>query len=271
MKWNRFGEEVADNDPEGIFDEAPVNAEKRPAAAAADNTAATLAAYQTQLVAEASARRAAEEELARLRTPAPATPTPEAEREFFNSPVTTTRQLIKEEIAAAVKPTNDFIAETSRANNYVALKQQMKESGKFPYLLRIEAVFDQAMRNIEPSVASMTMAYQTALGYFISNGGTLNDDAPILNEPAAPSTPAAPVTKPLPPHARPTHTPPAKASSKTQIRALNENEKTIKRHNGWSHDAQYLFWTEHVTPNEIGHITPEQEKKRIKEIFGVDI
>lgn len=273
MKWNRFGEEVEDNDPEGIYEEKPVNPEKRVPATPPNDSAAALAAYQQQLTLEASGRRAAEAEVERLKAAAATAPivtTPADERKFFDAPITTTRELIREEMAAASKPANDFIKQTTRANNFASLKQQMKDSGKFPYLAKIEQIFDQAMKDIEPNVGTMTMAYQTALGYFISNGGQLNDEA-ASNEPATSSTPAAPVTKPLPPHARSTHTPPAKPSNKIQIRTLNENEKVIKRHNGWTHDAQYLFWTEHVTPNEIGHITPEQEKKKIKEIFGIDI
>lgn len=276
MKWNRYGQEVADDDPTGIYDARPENPEALPAPAAPTGAdPAVLAAYQQQLIAESTQRaelqRQLDTERARNAT-APAAVSPEAEREFFNTPITSTRDMIRTEVAAAVAPINNFTQQFTRAQEFSKLKQQMHGSGKFPYLTKLEAIFDQAMNGVEPTVQNMTVAYQQVLGFFISNGGKLEESTPVDNTPAPTSTPAAPPVKPLPPHARPAApAAPSRNAGKTQVRALNENEKIIKRHNGYSHDAQYLFWTEHVTPSEIGHITPEIEKARIKEIFGVDI
>lgn len=280
MKWNKYGQQVEDNDPTGIYDEEPQNPEPLPTTPAPAATPvvdpAVLAAYQQQLAQEANERARLQRENEELRNQrqAPAALTPEQEREFFDKPMSNTRQMIQEEVGRAVEPINRFTQQFARQQTFNTLKQQMRDSGNFPYLTKIEQVFDAAMNGIDPTVQSMTQAYQLALGAFISQGGRLDDTDNGNGTPAPSSAPAAPVNRnrPLPPHAPPSTRPINQPKNGTQkVRALTEQEKIIKRHNGWSHDAQYLYWTEHVDPKSAGHVTPEMEKKQIKEIYGVDI
>ena len=264
MKWNAQGQEVADDDPTGIYDEKPAEV----AQPVVNDNAAVLTAYQQQLIQEAGERRRLQEENARLKAEqnrAPAQPTDE--RAFFETPLTSTRDLIRAEVQEAVRPINEFTQNMTRQQTYASLKQQMKSSGRFEYIDQLEALMDQAMTGVEPTVQNMATAYNTVLGFYISNGGE-------LKKPGTPATPAAPVnntptTRPLPPHARPSA--PAAVnnnSAKTPIRELNANEKLIMRHNGFKTVQEYLFYTEHATQEELRSLTDEQIKARIKEIFG---
>lgn len=222
-----------------------------------------LQAYNEQLLAEARERNRLQRELdeERRKNNQPKPVTPEEEKKFFDTPVSTTRDLIREEIRQAVAPLNQFTAQQQRFALIEQFKQQMKNSAAFPYINQIESIFDQVIGTVAQLDAnSVTAAYNLALGTYLSQGGQLQAPKPA-NAPA-PNRGNQPVPT-IPPHVRPTPTAPTPSNAPKQLRALSEAEKKIARFNNMS-DAEYLMWTEGVNNAEVAHLTDEQIKERMK-------
>ncbi len=274
MKYNKYNEQVADDSPDAVSDTPLENPEVREAqpAAPVDNSAEIMRAYQAQLLEANQRARAAQEEAERLRQEKnnqPAhVPTPEEERKFFDTPKATVAEIVRKEVADAIAPLNAFTRNAGRVQAYNDLKDQMRKNvAGFPYLTQIEHLIDQAMSNAPTIDAnSIVAAYNQALGYYISTGGNLlntSQGAPVNNTPK-------PAVAPLPPHARVTPPIPAPGgggNGKVKLRELNENEKKIARYNKMD-DKTYVFYTDHLRPEEVGKITDEEVAKRIKELFG---
>lgn len=171
------------------------------------------------------ARLRAEAE-ARNNQPAPTLSPEEQSKKFFETPL----DLIRSEIHAAIKPLNEFAAQTKREQEYANLKSQMRQDPRFSQLSAIEVDFDLMMKNAPLDPNTMIGAYYAVLGMAHANGKLA---APA---PTTPPAPAAPVTTPA--HLRPSAGNVA-APTKPQRRQLTENEKRLARAAGMT-DDQYL-------------------------------
>lgn len=259
MKYDINGNPVADDDPAGVSDTPPT-----PPTPPVDPNNDVMSAYRDQLLAES--RRNAQlqrelEEARRVPKAPPAPITPEREKEFFDKPFSNTRDIVREELASTVGPLNDYVQQQQRASLYIGLKSQMRGMPqRFAYLTQVESLMDQIMQGqsvINDNV--VVAAYNNALGYFISNGGKLQDQTI-----PTPPTPTPTPVPPTPPHIRPSPTLHNNNNpNPRKTRPLNENEKKIARFNGFT-DEQYLAWTNELTPSEVAHVTDEQITSRVK-------
>ena len=222
-----------------------------------------LAAYQQQLLAETRERARLERELAEARKPKEQPPTPDEEKEFFDKPKSVVRELIRQEIQEAVRPFNQSVAQQQREALIVAIKQQMRRNtAQFPYIDQVEGLFDQILSNTQNIDANVAVAaYNTALGYHISQGGRL-ETAPKNDNPPTPNRGNPPVSN-NPPHIRPSAPPAPPANGAKKMRALTENERKIARFNNQT-DEEYLVWSGEMDPKEIVHITDDDIKARAR-------
>ena len=223
-----------------------------------------LNAYSAQLLEQARENRRLREQLEAQRVTPPAPPTADEERAFFDKPRAATEEIVRRELQTQVAPINAFVQNMQRGQLIAQLKQQMRQlPQQFPYVAQVEQLLDQLLANsptIDPNVVAA--AYNQAVGYYVSQGGTLTREnpAPVNNQPNN-QVPSAP----LPAHVRssPPAPPRVNETGKKQLRQLNENEKKIARSRKMT-DAEYLFWTEEVSGAEVAHITDEQIKERLK-------
>ena len=167
---------------------------------------------------DAQRARAELERLQAERSAAPPLSDEDASKEYFKNPI----EVIRREIAAAVKPLNESAAKFSRTEQYATLKTQMRADVRFVDLHKFEAEFDRLMQTqpLDPNV--MIGTYYAALGYATANG-TIN------NAPASNNPPAAPLVT-TPPHLRPS-APAAPVAPTPGMRALSENEEIVRRAN----------------------------------------
>jgi hypothetical protein len=176
-----------------------------------------------------------DQEIARLRaqveqtqrTPEPTLTPEEQSKQFFETPL----DLIRKEIANAVKPLNDFVAVTKRDTEYANLKTQMRADPRFNRLSEIEARFDAMMKTSPLDPNTMIGAYYAILGMMVSTGELSNTPTPTPTP-----TPASAVNTPA--HLRPSSVTPA-ATPKPTRRQLTENEKRLARASNLT-DDQYL-------------------------------
>lgn len=191
---------------------------------------------------ELARTRARLEELEAARNaPPPKTPEENA-AEYFANPV----EVIQREIQRAIAPLNASARQMTRDQNYAKLKQEMKLDSRFSDLDKIETEFDQLMSSVaEPEPQGMIAAYWAAYG-MASKAGKLNP-APVTTP--TPQTPAAPVV--TPPHLRPSGgNAPAPVANKN-LRPLTENEETVRRLNGMTHE-EYLKEFDTAGPLRVG-------------------
>lgn len=254
VKINAEGQQVADDDPTAVGEQEIEVPDPTPAPAP-QNTE-ILNAYQQQLLEQARENKRLRDELEAARRPAPQPPSPEEEKQFFDAPRTATAQIVRQELEQQVKPINDFVRQMQREQNYTALKSQMRQNpAQFAYLGQVEHYLDQIMQSAAVvDVPTVIAAYNTALGYHISQGGSLN----------APSNPTPPTNVPIPPNPRPAPpvTPPSNPRGNKTRPQLTENEKKIARFNGQT-DEEFIFWRDGVRPDEVAHLTDDQIKARM--------
>lgn len=221
---------------------------------------AILAAYQEELLNKSRRNAELERQLAERNREPERELTPDDEKAYFEKPISTIKGLISEQLAAQVKPLNDFVNLQRRAQIIGTFKQQMAaRPAQFPYIVQVEQIFDQIMMN-EPTIdeSSVVRAYNAALGYFISNGGNLNA-TPQTPPPETPNrTPTNVPTNP--PHYKPAAPAPIDkgGNSKPKLRELTENEKKIARFNGMS-DEEYIRLSELPPSKVASDRTPENK------------
>jgi hypothetical protein len=223
-----------------------------------------LAAYREQLLAESRERARLQRELDEARKPKEQPPTPEEEKEFFDKPKSIVRDLIRQEIREAVKPFNESAAQQQRAMLIAEIKRQMRaKPAQFPYIDQVEGLFDQILAQAAGIDANVAVAaYNTALGYHISQGGRLEAAAPKTDNLPTPNRGNVPVNN-NPPHIRPSAPPTPPSNGTKKLRQLTENERKIARFNGQS-DEEYLIWSGEMDPREVVLITDEDIKTRAK-------
>lgn len=216
-----------------------------------------LSAYQQQLLEQSRENQRLQRELENARRVPEQPITPEKEKDFFDKPMTSMAELVRKEMAQQIAPINAFTAQIQRQQAYDSLKNQMRNNAQFPHLVSVEGLLDQIMQSAQQIDANTVIAaYNTALGYYVSNGGQLSQQ-PNTQAPQTPNRPNVP----NPPHIR--SSPPSITPQQgRKIRALNENEKKIARFNGFT-DEEYLVYTEELSPREVAHITDEELKARI--------
>lgn len=257
MKYNAQGQEVADDDPTAVSDTPPAP----PAPAPFDPT--ILSAYEQQLQLEARRNAQLTRELDELRRTPAAPPTPEKEKEFFDTPRSTMVEIVREELKNAVGPLNDYVSQSRRDAVISNFKQQMRANpAGYPFIDKVEDVIDKLIANT-PNVDAntMTLAYNTAVGHVVSTRGY--EALTGSNNPPPPPNPTPSPVPPTPPHIRPTPPAPPRRDDSKPKRVLNENEKKIARFRNQT-DDEYIVWTDDVRPSEVAHITDEQIKERIK-------
>jgi hypothetical protein len=222
-----------------------------------------LAAYREQLLTESRERARLQRELDDARRTPEKPPTPEEEKEFFDKPKSIVRDLIRQEIREAVRPFNESAAAQQRAGLIAEVKRQMRlKPAQFPYIDQVESLFDQILSNVQVIDANVAVqAYNTALGYHISQGGRLEAKAP--DAPPAPSNRGTPPVNNNPPHIRPSAPPVPPSGNKQKLRQLTENERKIARFNGQS-DEEYLIWSGDMDPKDIVNVSDEDIKARAK-------
>ena len=222
-----------------------------------------LAAYREQLLTESRERARLQRELDETRKPKETAPTPEEEKEFFDKPKSIVRDLIRQEIREAVRPFNESAAAQQRAALIAEVKRQMRlKPAQFPYIDQVESLFDQILSNVQVIDANVSVqAYNTALGYHISQGGRLEAKAP--DAPSAPPNRGTPPVSNNPPHIRPSAPPAPPSGGKQKLRQLTENERKIARFNGQS-DEEYLIWSGDMDPKDIVNVTDDDIKARAK-------
>lgn len=253
VKVNAEGQQVADDDPTAVGEievADPTPAPPQP------NHTEVLNAYQQQLLEQARENKRLRDELEASRRQPPAPPSPEEEKQFFDAPRTATTEIVRRELENQVKPINDFVRQMQRDQAYAGLKQQMRANpAQFAYLAQVENYLDQIMQQAQVVDANTVIAaYNTALGYYISQGGSLTPSTP---EPSrSNNVPVPPNPRPAPPL-----TPPSPRNTRTKPQ-LTANEQKIARFNGQT-DEEYIFWRDGVRPDEVAHLTDEQIKERI--------
>lgn len=216
-----------------------------------------LSAYQQQLLQQSRDNARLQRELEEARRPVQQAPTAEQEKEFFDKPRSSVAEIVRHEMKQQTEPLNQFVAQMQRQQLIENLKGQMRSNpSQFPYIGQLEGMFDQIMTQAGVIDANTAIAaYNTALGYYISNGGQLNTQTPTQQQPNRTNVPTPPPFKPTAP-------PPSPTSSNRKVRQLNENEKKIARFNGFS-DEEYLVYTEELTPKEVAKISDDEIKKRV--------
>lgn len=226
-----------------------------------------IEAYKQQLLAESRRGASLAQENERLRS-APQTPpaanvepTDEEEQEFFKKPVSTIKRLVKAEVESTVRPLNAFTANIERNNVIERAKEQMRGNpSAFPYISipEVESYMDQMIASAKGLDANIfVLAYNTAVGYAISNGVELKKGA----TPTTPSNRSTSVPSPTPPYVRPTAPAPVNAPGAKKLRALSEAERKIARFNKMT-DAEYILFTD--GENSIVRASDEDIKKHLE-------
>jgi len=164
---------------------------------------------------------------------------------FFDAPVSTTRELIKEEVTAAIKPLTDFIQTFGPRTQYDQIKGDLMADPKYA------TIFAKAGRYIDEAVARTPGAVTrekvaaAALSIYGAAAAGLLPEIDLLTPapspapapaPPAPPTPGAPVPSSMqPPHLRPSpapgpsgpeHPKPAYEFSELERRMMRENNMT---------------------------------------------
>lgn len=226
-----------------------------------DNTREVVAAYQAELNAQATRNRLLQEELDRKNAAPPKTPEQESQ-EYFANP----KQAMRDEINAAVRPLNDFVAAQSRQNTISQIKTNMRQAPGFEHLDKVESLFDQYLAQfVNIDINNAVGSYNAAVGRFIAINGidALRSDPKPVNDPP-PNTRPTPSVPNNPPHVRPSP-PPVNAPINDKDkpfklpRPLNENEKKMARFNKMTDEA---WWIETYVkqPNEV--VKPMEATKR---------
>lgn len=179
----------------------------------------------------------------------PAKSQDELRNDFFNDPHGSTRNIIREEMQATIKPLMDVVQglrfEGSPFNNMLS---QFKTDPRFgPHITPdVEQAINKLMGQAELTPQNMQAAVVQAIGLKASGllGVALGNFEQPTNNPPPPQhnnhPPAAHMT--TPPHIRTSGPPPAGPNNnQPALRPLTENEETLRRHNRQTH-AEFLAW-----------------------------
>lgn len=259
MKYNAQGQEVADDDPTAVSDTPPA----LPTPAPVPFDPSILQAYEAQLQSESQRNARLERELAEARRVPAAPPTPEKEKEFFDTPRSTMVEIVREELKNAVGPLNDYVSQTRRDAVISEFKRQMRANpAGYPFIDKVEDIVDKIIAtatNVDAN--TMTLAYNSAVGHVVSTKGY---EALVgTSTPAPTPTPTPSPVPSTPPRIPPSPPAPRPIGDNKPKRVLNENEKKIARFRGMT-DEQYIVWTDEVRPDEVAHLTDEDITARIK-------
>lgn len=224
-----------------------------------------MRAYQQQLLETSRTNNELRKRLDELERKPAAPPTPEEEKAFFDTPRTTTAEIVRRELATQVEPINKFVQQMQRDTVIANYKTQMRSlASQFPYLGLVESIFDQVMANTaQIDQSSVINAYNLAVGHYVSTGGRLENNTPAAPSNAVhathtPTTNNVPNPPRIPPSAPPA---PVNRNNGKAKRVLNENEKKIARYNGMT-EEQYIAWTDDVRPSEVASISDDEIKVR---------
>lgn len=174
-------------------------------------------------------------ELAEKNKPVEQPITPQQEQKFFESPMTSTRDLIRSELDQALAPIMDVVRGFRNESAYDKVKNQIKQNPALaPILARNEKYVDQMMQNIEPTETNIAAAIFQAEGLraagFVQDSTAAPNTQPII-QPT--NTPAAgnqqPVNPMIPAHLRPSAPPAPVDKQKPYVKPLDENERLLMR------------------------------------------
>lgn len=187
------------------------------------------------------AEKRAREYEERLKTTSQASTTPVKQvdsTEFFTDPHTHTRELVRQELAAAVGPLNDFVAQQRNQSAYQMIKQQLSMNPQLaPHMasishqLDLEAAQLQVINQNTVGMLAINIIGRAVAGFLpgVTLGGTTA--APVAQIPQRMSAPPQ-----VPPAS------PATAKPVTQKIELTEQQLAVARMNGQTPE-QYIAWT----------------------------
>jgi hypothetical protein len=201
---------------------------------------------------------------------APVAPAPTAEdlkQQFYNDPVTTTRNIVEEALDRTIRPLNEFVRGLKiEGSPYDRTLSKFRADPRFAAAVddpQVMSVVEQIMSKTELNDMNMQSAIVHAIG--LKAMGMI----PASAAPAAPSAPAptpAPTPTPstvLPPHMRPS-APPAPTSGSSgapKTRQLTENERRLMREQGFKSEAEYLAWLE-LPAGDVASATFDKPKPK---------
>lgn len=159
--------------------------------------------------------------------------TPEQEQGFFTNPLTSTKELIRQELGEQLAPFRAFIEQNTRISKYDSLKNQVRLGPLGNLLKENEQLVDQLMQGAEPTDATISAAIFQAAGLRAS--GMLGNqpsnapqNTPVTNQPPTPNN--KPVDMTIPPHLRPSApSAPRNNNNQPNYPPLTENERTLMR------------------------------------------
>lgn len=161
--------------------------------------------------------------------------TQEQEQTFFTNPLTSTKELIRQELQEQLSPFRQFIEQNSRVSKYDQLKNQIKLSQLGNLLKENEQIVDQLMQGADPTEATISAAIFQAAGLRAS-GMLGNQPAPqtqsnvAINNNPTPQNNQPPINMSVPPHLRPSAPPaPRENNNQPNYPPLTENERTLMR------------------------------------------
>lgn len=192
----------------------------------------------------------------------PAPITPAQEQEFFANPVSTTRDLIKQELTEALAPFKGFIQQNQSETEYQRIKRTLRDNPVLGNLLKEnESLVDQLMNGATVNENNVMAAIFQANG--LKAAGLLNNqNQPITPQNTQASSQQPPVNQQpqnmsTPPHLRPTPPAAPRLDNAPPKRQFTENEKRLMREWGMTED-EYLAG-QIKNEDNVGALTLEPE------------
>lgn len=201
--------------------------------------------------------RIIQETINRQSQPTAPEPTPDPEelkQRFYSDPYNTMREAINQELATAIAPLREFVAQLKGNTEYDKLKSRFSVMPQFAAIFQnpdAVAALDQIMAQADKTDQNMQAALVQVAGLMSlgalpgSNGGHQPAPAPApqfaQQQPRPTNQQGA--TVPNPPYMRPSGAPRPGAQAPTTTRKLTELEKRLAREAGMS-EADYLKWLE---------------------------
>lgn len=164
----------------------------------------------------------------------------ERDKEFWDNPT----DMIRKELADAVKPMQDFITQQKGDTDYDKLKAKFKMDVRFAKTFELcENYIDQLMANQPPIEGAMLAVLYGVKGAIVSGDiPGVSFDTPIPPQPV-PVQPVQPGVDPsmMPAHLRPS-APPTQPGNQPPVarREMNENERRLMRESGMTAEQ---WWT----------------------------
>jgi hypothetical protein len=161
-----------------------------------------------------AAIREKNEEIARLKKEAEQrTTTPKSSEENWGEFTQNPRDLIRSEVADAVKPLNDFIQKLQTGNAFSGLKDQARQNPQWAKVLdKAGGYVDQALNGAAPTLDNVIAAINLVAGA-IAMGNIKGLSIDDLRDSPTPTPKVTPTPKTVPPNIQPSSSPLSRPSA----------------------------------------------------------